>query len=55
MYDGAGDNRTGDTKLIYLDEKSKLKDTIENIKKSGDTFLVKASHAMGFEEVVSQL
>lgn len=55
IYDGAGDHRTGNTKLVYLDEKSKLKATIENIKKSGDTFLVKASHAMGFEEVVSQL
>ena len=45
--------RTGETALIYLEDKTGLKYLIDEIKRPGDTFLVKASHSMGFETIVS--
>jgi UDP-N-acetylmuramoyl-tripeptide--D-alanyl-D-alanine ligase len=43
------------TKVIYCKEKEALIEALLQDSKKGDTILVKASHFMGFEEVVSAL
>ena len=55
MYEGAMEKRTGQTDVFYMEDKSGVKALIDTIKQPGDTFLVKASHSMGFEKIVSDL
>lgn len=43
------------TKVIYEKEKQQLLQQLNHIKKAGDTILVKASHFMGFQEIVKEL
>ncbi len=43
------------TEVHYFDEKSELIRQLKQYKKTGDTILVKASHFMGFPEIVSAL
>ncbi|MBQ3105462.1 MAG: UDP-N-acetylmuramoyl-tripeptide--D-alanyl-D-alanine ligase [Lachnospiraceae bacterium] len=40
------------TELIYLKEKEELKNRLPEVLQPGDTILLKASHGMGFEEVI---
>ncbi|MGN0350576.1 MAG: UDP-N-acetylmuramoyl-tripeptide--D-alanyl-D-alanine ligase [Roseburia sp.] len=43
------------TEVFYFDEKSELIAQLKQYKKPGDTILVKASHFMGFPEIVSAI
>lgn len=53
MYEGAQNHKNEKTEIIYLEEKDKLYHYLEIIKKPEDTFLVKASHGMGFADIIS--
>lgn len=53
MYEGAKKHKKEETELIYIEEKEKVFQVIERIRKKGDTFLVKASHGMGFSQIIS--
>ena len=53
MYEGAQNHKNEKTEIIYLEEKDKLYHYLEKIKKPEDTFLVKASHGMGFADIIS--
>ena len=53
MYEGAQNHKDKATEIFYLEEKEKLYHYLEKIKKRGDTFLIKASHGMGFSEIIS--
>ncbi len=53
MYEGAQNHKNEKTEIIYLEEKDKLYHYLEKIKKPEDTFLVKASHGMGFVDIIS--
>ena len=44
-----------DTEVHEFDTKEKLIETLQQYKREGDTILVKASHFMGFPEIVKQL
>ena len=55
MYEGAQDHKKEKTEIIYMEEKEKLYHYLTTIKKPQDTFLIRASHGMGFSVVVSQL
>jgi UDP-N-acetylmuramoyl-tripeptide--D-alanyl-D-alanine ligase len=41
--------------VIYFETREKLIDALPGILKGNDTILVKASHGMGFDEVVKAL
>lgn len=43
------------TGVYYFDTKEALIEALDRYKKSGDTILVKASHFMGFQEIVKRL
>ncbi|MDF2537905.1 MAG: hypothetical protein K0S76_926 [Herbinix sp.] len=53
MYDGACEKFKG--KLLYFETRDKLIESLPAILKKGDTILVKASHGMGFDQVVKAL
>ena len=53
IYEGAIQGKKEDTFLIYLKEKEELYSHLENIIMPQDTILLKASHGMGFAEIVS--
>lgn len=42
-------------KVLYYEKKEELINLLPKIVRKGDTILVKASHSMGFEEIVEQL
>ena len=42
-------------KVVYYKEKDKMLSEIENLLEPEDTILIKASHGMGFAEVVEKL
>ena len=41
--------------VIHFDTREELLANLKNIVKQGDNVLVKASHGMGFDEVVKEL
>lgn len=43
------------TDLFYFESRDEMSESLSGILKKGDTVLVKASHGMGFEKVVSRL
>ncbi|HKL79337.1 MAG TPA: UDP-N-acetylmuramoyl-tripeptide--D-alanyl-D-alanine ligase, partial [Mobilitalea sp.] len=53
MYDGAAE--TGHPNLFYYETREELIKALPTILKDNDTILVKASHGMGFENVVKAL
>ena len=53
IYEGAGQGKDGNTGFLYLKEKEELYSKLEQIIMSQDTILLKASHGMGFAELVS--
>ena len=53
IYEGAIQGKKEDTFLIYLKEKEELYSHLENIIMPQDTILLKASHGMGFADIVS--
>lgn len=53
MYEGAQDHKKKGIELFYIEEKERVFSAIEKIRKPQDTFLIKASHGMGFAEIVS--
>ena len=53
IYEGAMDYKEEDTFLLYLREKEELYSHLEHIIMPQDTILLKASHGMGFAEIVS--
>ncbi|MGB4658993.1 MAG: UDP-N-acetylmuramoyl-tripeptide--D-alanyl-D-alanine ligase [Mobilitalea sp.] len=53
IYDGASDKFNG--KLLYFSSREELISSLPSIVKKNDTILVKASHFMGFENVVQAL
>ena len=53
IYEGAIENKHEDTILLYLREKEELYDHLEHIIMPQDTILLKASHGMGFADLVS--
>lgn len=58
MYDSAlkAKTDTGKSTLVYhMKDREEVKEKIEDILEKGDTILVKASHGMGFAEVVKTL
>ena len=55
MYEGAQDHKKSPMEIIYLEEKERLLHYIEKIKKPQDTYLIKASHGMGFSKIVSEM
>ena len=44
-----------ETEVFWFDTKEELRGRLREYKKSGDTILVKASHFMGFSEIVRAL
>lgn len=55
MYDGAIKMKNQDTKVIYLEKKEDLYGQIQSLLQPQDTLLLKASHGMGFTEIVNWL
>lgn len=55
MYEGAKAQKNRNTELIYIEEKENVFSVIEEIRKPKDTFLIKASHGMGFSKIVSRM
>lgn len=60
IYEGAretaGERKDGPAaEIFYFEDRESLLEGINQILKSGDTILIKASHGMGFEKVVEQL
>lgn len=55
LYEGAQDNKNKELEIFYLEEKERLLHYIKKIKKPQDTFLIKASHGMGFSKIVSEI
>ena len=53
IYEGAGPGKDGNTGLLYLKEKEEVYSKLEQIIMPQDTILLKASHGMGFAELVS--
>lgn len=53
IYEGAVVNKHEDTVLLYLRDKEELYDHLEHIIMPQDTILLKASHGMGFVDIVS--
>ena len=53
IYEGAGQGKDENTGLLYLKEKEELYSKLEQIIMPQDTILLKASHGMGFAELVS--
>lgn len=53
IYEGAMENKEEDTLLLYLKEKEELYLHLEHIIMPQDTILLKASHGMGFADLVS--
>lgn len=54
IYEGAIQGKNEDTFMIYLKEKEELYSQLENIIMPQDTVLLKASHGMGFADIVSR-
>lgn len=54
IYEGAIQGKNEDTFMIYLKEKEELYSHLENIIMPQDTVLLKASHGMGFADIVSR-
>ena len=54
IYEGAIQGKNEDTFMIYLKEKEELYFHLENIIMPQDTVLLKASHGMGFADIVSR-
>ena len=60
IYEGAreaaGERKDGPAaEIFYFEDRESLLEGINQILKPGDTILIKASHGMGFEQVVEQL
>lgn len=58
MYEGAEEVRQKkdfSMELYYMETREELLEKLDQIKKPGDTILLKASHGMGFAEVVTRL
>lgn len=53
IYEGAMEDKDKDTRLLYLKEKEDLYPHLEYIIMPQDTILLKASHGMGFADIVS--
>lgn len=53
IYEGAIQGKNEDAFMIYLKEKEELHSYLENIIMPQDTILLKASHGMGFADIVS--
>ena len=53
IYEGAGQGKDENTGLLYLKEKEEVYSKLEQIIMPQDTILLKASHGMGFAELVS--
>lgn len=53
IYEGAIQGKNEDAFMIYLKEKEELYSYLENIIMPQDTILLKASHGMGFADIVS--
>lgn len=55
MYEGARSVESADTGIYYYADKAALFADIGDIIRDGDIVLVKASHGMHFEEVITRL
>ena len=55
LYCGALEHKREGMKIHYLETKEGLYEYIKKIKQPQDTFLIKASHGMGFSEIVSEM
>lgn len=55
MYDAAQNVENSATELHYFEDKAQMLSELDGLLKNGDTVLVKASHGMGFDEVVKKL
>ena len=55
MAKEAKDANTGKSEIYYYAAKEALLQELQHIVKPGDTVLVKASHGMGFTEIVEKL
>lgn len=55
IYDGAKAEGNPLQKIYHFDTKQAFLDDVQNILKKGDTVLLKASHGMGFAELVEKL
>ena len=55
MYDAAQNVENSATELHYFEDKAQMLSALDRLLKKGDTVLVKASHGMGFDEVVKKL
>ena len=55
MYDAAQNVENSATELYYFEDKAQMLSALDRLLKNGDTVLVKASHGMGFDEVVKKL
>ena len=55
MYDAAQNVENSATELHYFEDKAQMLSALDRLLKNGDTVLVKASHGMGFDEVVKKL
>ena len=53
IYEGAMNHKEENMFLLYLREKEELYSHLEHIIMPQDTILLKASHGMGFSEIVS--
>lgn len=47
--------KSPDTGVFYFTNKEELIESLKNYRKTGDTILVKASHFMGFADVVKAM
>lgn len=55
MYDSARNVDNSAMELHYFEDKAQLLAALDKLLQKGDTVLVKASHGMGFDEVVKKL
>jgi UDP-N-acetylmuramoyl-tripeptide--D-alanyl-D-alanine ligase len=55
MYQGAKNATNSATKAYYFENKEQFLAKKEELIREGDIVLVKASHGMHFEEIISQL
>ena len=53
IYKGAVTEQDENSKVLYLKEKEEIYSLLENIIMPQDTILLKASHGMGFADIVS--
>ena len=53
IYEGAMKNKDESTKVLYLENKEDIYSQLEQIIMPQDTILLKASHGMGFADIVS--